>query len=269
VNQAGLSEGDGSDARQADARCHDDRVTRLERWEQRAEVPLSAAALLFLAAYALPIAAPDVSQTMRAVCNTMLTATWIAFAADYIIRLALAESRRDFVRRNLLDLAVIALPLLRPLRLLRLVALIGVLNRAGARSLRGRVVTYVTAGTGLLLTCGALAITDAERNSPDSNIANLGDGYWWAITTMTTVGYGDRYPTTTTGRIVAAVLMLGGIALLGVVTATLASWLVERVADATERQETVTRDQLDELLAEVRHLRAELRAYQRSDDERT
>ena len=232
-------------------------------------MPLSAAALLFLAAYALPIAAPDVSQTMRAVCNTMLTATWIAFAADYIIRLALAESRRDFVRRNLLDLAVIALPLLRPLRLLRLVALIGVLNRAGARSLRGRVVTYVTAGTGLLLTCGALAITDAERNSPDSNIANLGDGYWWAITTMTTVGYGDRYPTTTTGRIVAAVLMLGGIALLGVVTATLASWLVERVADATERQETVTRDQLDELLAEVRHLRAELRAYQRSDDERT
>ncbi|WP_258724936.1 hypothetical protein [Cellulomonas sp. NS3] len=111
-------------------------MTRLDRWEQRAEVPLSVAALVFLAAYAVPIAAPDVSESTRAVCETVLTATWIAFAVDYAIRLKLAEARRAFIRHNLSDLAVIALPILRPLRLLRLVALIGVLKPGAPRSAR-------------------------------------------------------------------------------------------------------------------------------------
>jgi hypothetical protein len=66
---------------------------------------------------------------------------------------------------------------------------------------------------------------DAERDAPDASIAIMGDALWWAITT---VGYGDRYPTTTTGRAIAVELMMAGIALLGVVTATLASWLVDR-----------------------------------------
>jgi hypothetical protein len=80
----------------------------------------------------------------------------------------------------------------------------------------------------------ALAALDAERGDPDANILDFGDALWWAITTMTTVGYGDRYPVTTTGRIVAGGLMVGGIALLGTVTATLASLLIERVADESQ-----------------------------------
>jgi voltage-gated potassium channel len=64
---------------------------------------------------------------------------------------------------------------------------------------------------------------DAERSSPDANITDFGDAIWWAVTTMTTVGYGDRYPATSAGRMVAFALMIGGIALLGTATATLAS----------------------------------------------
>ena len=82
----------------------------------------------------------------------------------------------------------------------------------------------------LLAFCAALAVLDAERSSPDANITDFGDAIWWAITTMTTVGYGDRYPVTSVGRLVAFGLMIGGIALFGTVTATLASWLVETVA---------------------------------------
>lgn len=236
-------------------------MTRLEQWEQRVEWPLAGAAIAFLIAYGLPIAIPTVPATVRIACTVVVVTTWFLFAIDYFVRLSLAEHRRSWFWRHLLDLAVIALPILRPLRLLRLVALLGILNKTGARTLRGRVVTYVLGGTALLVTCGALAITDAERGQPGANVESLGDGYWWAISTMTTVGYGDRYPTTATGRFVAAALMVGGIALLGIVTATLASWLVERVAEAEATEQSATRAQVDSLTAEVRALRHELAAY--------
>jgi Ion channel len=77
---------------------------------------------------------------------------------------------------------------------------------------------YVAGGASLLAFCAALAVLDAERSSPDANIGDFGDAIWWAVTTMTTVGYGDHYPVTAAGRLVAFVLMIGGIALLGTVT---------------------------------------------------
>jgi voltage-gated potassium channel len=233
-------------------------VSRLTRWERRSEWPLAGAALLFLLAYAAPIVQPDLGPGALAVCSAVITATWVVFAGDYVVRLVLAEDRLGFVRGHLFDLAVIVVPILRPLRLLRLVTFLAVLHRAGSRRLRGRVVTYVSAGTVLLLVCGALAVTDAERRTPDANITRFGEALWWAVTTMTTVGYGDRYPVTPTGRLVAVALMVGGVALLGVVTATIASWMVERVSDAHEAEEIETRTQVDELTDEVQALRAEL-----------
>ena len=119
-------------------------------------------------------------------------------------------------------------PLLRPLRLLRLATLLKVMNRKASTGLRGKVAIYVVGGSALLAFCGALAVLDAERANPDRNIVSFGDAIWWAITTMTTVGYGDRYPTTGIGRLAAAALMVGGITLLGVVTATFASWFIEK-----------------------------------------
>lgn len=149
---------------------------------------------------------------------------------------------------------IIALPLLRPLRLLRLVTLLSVLNKRATSGLRGQVAVYVAGGAGLLATCGALAVLDAERANPDANILNFSDAIWWAVTTMTTVGYGDRYPTTGQGRLIATGLMIGGIAILGVVTATLASWLVEHVSIA-ENQQT------EALRAEIVRLRRQVQAY--------
>jgi voltage-gated potassium channel len=101
---------------------------------------------------------------------------------------------------------------------------------------------------------GGLAILDAERANPEANITTSADAWWWAATTVTTVGYGDRYPTTGIGRLVAVALMICGIALLGAVTATLASWLVERI----KVEETETRSDVAELVEEVRQLRAEV-----------
>ncbi|MBM6403625.1 two pore domain potassium channel family protein [Phycicoccus sp. CSK15P-2] len=148
------------------------------------------------------------------------------------------------------------LPLLRPLQLLRLVTLLGVLNRKAGGSLRGRVAVYVVGGTLTVIVVAALAMLDAERGAPDATIANVGDALWWATVTVTTVGYGDTYPVTVEGRVVAVGLMLAGIALLGVVTATFASWLIERVQDIEEESEAATRRDVHELSDQIAELRA-------------
>ena len=99
---------------------------------------------------------------------------------------------------------------------------------------------------------------EAERGDPDANITTFGDALWWAMTTVTTVGYGDRFPVTTSGRFVAAGLMLAGIALLGIVTASLATWLIHRIRQVEEESEAATRRDVAALTSEVRALRDEI-----------
>ncbi|WP_324276688.1 potassium channel family protein [Blastococcus brunescens] len=132
------------------------------------------------------------------------------------------------------------------------------LNRHAGQSLRGRVIVYVCGATSLIIFVAALALLDAEGDHPDANVDGFGDALWWAFATVTTVGYGDRYPITTEGRVIAAGLMLAGIALLGVVTATFASWLVERVQEVGEDNQTATRRDVQALVQEVAALRSEL-----------
>jgi voltage-gated potassium channel len=231
-----------------------------ERWERYAEWPMAVVAVVFLVAYAWPIMNPGLSRGWSSGCSIASWASWAAFPIDYGVRLTLSKNRWRFVSRHLLDLAVVALPLLRPLRLLRLLTLLSVLQRRAAASLRGRVTIYLTASAALLIFCAALAVLDAERDSADSNIKNFGDALWWAGTTVTTVGYGDRYPTTGTGRMVGAGLMVAGIAVLGLVTATLASWFIERV----QQSEQVTRTEVQALTAEIASLRQRLETDQPS-----
>jgi voltage-gated potassium channel len=164
--------------------------------------------------------------------------------------MALADKRKRYLVRHWYDLLVVVLPLLRPLRLFRLIPLLSVLNRRAHTGLQGRVAIYVAGGASLLAFVAALAVLDVERSSPDANITGFGDAIWWAVTTMTTVGYGDHYPVTSAGRVVAFGLMLGGIALLGTVTAILASWLVESVQ--------AEKEQAEDLQATVRLLQAKV-----------
>ena len=81
---------------------------------------------------------------------------------------------------------------------------------------------------------GAVAALDAEQDAPGANITSIGDALWWAATTVTTVGYGDRYPVNTTGRVIAVTLMIVGIALVGAITASIAAWFVSSL-DADRR----------------------------------
>jgi len=246
-------------------------AARLSKWERQTGWPLTLAAVAFLAAYAWPILDPDMPSDRAQALGTFGVVIWAVFVADYLIRVALADDRPRFVRHHIFDLTVIVLPVLRPLRALRVLTALGFLNRRSGTALRGRVITYVIGAVTLVVTIAALAVLDAERRGKDPNIIDIGDALWWAVTTITTVGYGDRYPTTGEGRLVGFGLMLAGIALLGVITATVASWFLERVEDltATEKRAEVT---LDHVLVEVRALRAELHeirgANQRDSRER-
>lgn len=250
----------------------------MQRWEQRREIVLGVLALLFLATYAWPILDPGLPRLADRACQVTQVGVWVAFVVDYALRVHAADARARWVRGHLVELALLLLPILRPLRLLMLLTLLRQLNRGGTASLRGRVGLYVGAGSVIVGLVAALAVLDEERGAADATITSFGDALWWACTTMTTVGYGDTYPVTTVGRFIGVGLMIAGIALLGTVTATVASYLVEAVAEADEaegRAEELARqaardearrvaDEAESaeraaILAELRDLRAEVR----------
>lgn len=225
-------------------------MTRLERWQSHTEWPLATVAVIFLAAYSVRVVV-EPQGSMESALQLIIWATWAVFAVDYVARLYLATDRRQWFVRHLLDLAVVALPLLRPLRLLRLFVLVAVLQKAIGGAIRGRVIIYTACGVVLLVYVASLAILDVERYVPGSKITTFGDALWWSITTVTTVGYGDLSPVTGMGRVIAVTLMIGGISLVGVVTATLASWIVQRVSEEDTANQAATRAQIDALRTDL------------------
>jgi voltage-gated potassium channel len=232
---------------------------RVAAWDRRVDWWLTGLALLFLAGYAWSVLDQGLGPTGRDALEVVLTGTWVLFGLDYLIRLWLAERKLRFVLRHLPDLAILLLPMFRQLRVLRLVTVISVLNRQLRDDVRGRVAVYVASTVTLVGFVAAVAVLDAERNAPDASITTFGDAVWWTLTTISTVGYGDRYPVTFEGRVVAGSLMVAGIALLGVVTASIASWFVESVR-ANDRETERVEAQLAEVLVELKELRARLDA---------
>ncbi|NUR92572.1 MAG: two pore domain potassium channel family protein [Nonomuraea sp.] len=230
---------------------------RLHTWERRTDPLLLGVGLLFLAGWALPIVLPQLPAAADLWLGRLQQAAWALFAADYVIRVWLADRRGHFVATHVPALLVVLLPLLRPLAVLRSLLLLTALMRRVTLPLRMRVTVYVSGWACFLALVGAIAVLDAERRSADPTIVNLSDALWWSLTTMTTVGYGDLYPTTLEGRLIAATLMLSGIALLGVVTASIAAWFVERFQQ-TSAAETRSEADLQRVLAELQQVRARL-----------
>jgi voltage-gated potassium channel len=192
-------------------------------WTKLSPTFLQVLGVIFLAGYAWPIINPNLSPALHSLCNWTLFVIWVFFAFDYFARLSIADDKRLFVRKNLLDLAAVALPFLPLLRAIRALAAVTVLSRRNRGSRSQQVTTSVVTLAFATWFVAGLAVTEAERHVDGANIQGVGDGWWWAITTMATVGYGDTYPVSTQGRIVGMALMIMGVALLGTITASIAS----------------------------------------------
>jgi voltage-gated potassium channel len=159
------------------------------------------------------------------------------FITDFIIRFSKAPSKRSFLKWGWIDLvsSIPTFDVLRAGRFIRLIRLLRILRAVRSTKL---LVTHIfrnrTRGTFaavtslsiLLVIFSSIAILNVETD-PSSNIKTAEDALWWAFVTITTVGYGDRYPVTTEGRIIAAILMVAGVGLFGTFTGFVASWFMQ------------------------------------------
>ncbi len=229
------------------------------RWERATEYPLLGFGIAFLLAYALPIIDPEIPEPWTTLFLVVQLVAWIAFALDLTVRIVLSENKWAFIRAHPIDIAAVILPVLRPLQALRALSVIFLSARGLHRILRNRVLTYVViAALGFWLIAG-LAVTQAERGQPGSNIHDVWVGWWWAFVTMATVGYGDTYPVTVEGRLVAVGLVITGITLVGTVTAYIAAWFTAqtRAAELAIKAEIdESEDKIDALAKQLRELRA-------------
>lgn len=147
---------------------------------------------------------------------------WALFAIDLTIKVAVSPHRLSYLKRHWPEVLVVVVPFLRPLRLLR-IFIFGSRAWVGIRRLVNVDFLFVY-GMGLVIVAATVVATAEVGHS--TSIYSFVDAIWWAIVTITTVGYGDMVPVTAAGRAMAIVLMIGGIAFFSGVTANLASFLV-------------------------------------------
>ncbi|MDV9171928.1 potassium channel family protein [Streptomyces sp. W16] len=201
--------------------------SRKARWERRTEVPLAMASMVYLAAYAVRILAHGLSDDWQDLCLAVLFAAWALFAVDYAVRWRLSGQGLRFVRTHWLDTLVLLLPLLRPLRVVKVYEAVQRRHGQPRLALHARVIVYAGLSTVLLGFAGALSVYQEEHAAPGATIRTFGDAVWWTCATFATVGYGDVAPITPLGRLIAVGMMAIGLALLGAVTGTFASWLLQ------------------------------------------
>jgi voltage-gated potassium channel len=162
--------------------------------------------------------------------------TCAVFLADFGARLWRSDDRKALLRQSWLDL-VGAIPLVGPLRVVRLARLFRIVRlwRAarGARHLLGRDVEVLGGRVGnvgvvsLVVWVAAAGVFYELERGVNPSLHSFTDALWWAITTLSTVGYGDMYPVTPAGRLVAIVTMVLGVGVLGTLAASLAAGLLE------------------------------------------
>ena len=234
-------------------------------WVENSPKFLHTMGILFLAAYALPIINPELPAATVSICRWTLIIVWLLFAVEYFVRLSIAEDKKKYFRSNLLDFAAVALPVLPLLRAVRALVAVTSTTRKASSSRERDVTTSVIVLALATWFIAGLAVTDAERGFPGANIEGVGDGWWWALTTMSTVGYGDQFPVSTSGRIVGVALMIMGVALLGTITAALASnfnGARNAQLEETEMESIALEEQLsvklDSVLTELENLKSQI-----------
>lgn len=235
----------------------------LAAWEERSSRPMFVASVLYLLAFAAPIMSTRIQEPYDGYLNILQLILWGLFAADYCIRLYLAPRRLYFITHNLMNLAIVLLPAWRIVSFLAMIHL--TTNRQYKRL--SELAVKLFGYTAIFIIMFALAIYSVESSEPGAMIRDLPTAYWWTFTTLATVGYGDVYPITGIGRVIAVIVMLYGVGLVAVATGALASWIIEKIGGVEEQEHPATKADVDDLRLEIAELRALLaREYARRDN---
>jgi len=218
-------------------------------------------ALAYLLIYAWPIINPTLDANTLTTIEIAGNLVWALFVVDVLVRLCLNRSPRNFLKSNWLDIVAVAVPVLRPLRGLRILSVAVIASRRLKGALQYKIAIYALGTTLLIVFIAGLAVTEAERNAPGANIHDAFQGWWWAFITLATVGYGDKFPVTPEGQLIAVGVVIAGIGLLGTVSATIASIFIrmsnQHAKEILEEEEDQTQ-RIAELTKEVRVLRLEV-----------
>jgi voltage-gated potassium channel len=241
------------------------RAAAYARVEAALNLPLLVLSVALVPLLIWPIVDTSMSSSTRDAINAVDYGIWAVFAVEYALKLFLAPERWHFVRTHVFELMLVVFPMLRPLRIVRstrALRLLGLSRAAAAAgsgakearaSLSSRTVTYAVLLIGLLVLVASAVVLDAERTAPGTNIRSFGDAIWWSVVTVSSVGYGDHYPVSAVGRTVASAVMVLGIGLVSVMTASFAAWLVKQ-------EERVEDERITELTEQVAALGAQLSA---------
>jgi voltage-gated potassium channel len=162
----------------------------------------------------------------------------IVFLIDFSIRFKNSENKLEFMKWGWIDLvaSIPSVDFLRAGRLLRLIRLLRVFRALKStkliyehinRNKKQSALTSVALISFLMVVFSSIAILQFEKDI-NSNIKTAEDAIWWSYVTITTVGYGDKFPITTEGRIIGAILMTTGVGIFGTFTALVSSWFIDK-----------------------------------------
>ena len=202
---------------------------KLERYQTITFIPVTSLALLFLFTFlgeAFNFSIGNFGATSFSTINNLI---WLIFAVDYLIMFILADKKFSFVRSHPIELALVLVPHLRPLRALRILFMFDRVLGNIRQKVYVSVPYYVASAAILIVLLAAGTIFPVESKLDNANIKSPEDALWWAAVTVTTVGYGDKFPISSEGRWIAVGLMITGIAVVGSITASLAAWIVNKV----------------------------------------
>lgn len=194
------------------------------KWEKYTVWPMFILSLIFVALTALIISPPPhLPRSDWQKIMVIALALWALFILDFFVRFALSPDREHFLKTQAFELSTLLIPYLRPFLLIRYVWRLDYFRHRGASGLRQRAVIAVAMFAIFFVYASSTIVWVVERNAPHANIVHWSDAIWWGFVTISTVGYGDYYPVTGTGRFVAVGLMVGGLFTVGVTSAAIIS----------------------------------------------
>ncbi len=246
---------------------------RSERVERRFEIPLLVAGFLVIPVIAVEVS--SLGEPWDTIAGVTNWAIWIAFAVELVVMLWVVPSRRAWLRAHPLEVAIVVLTppflsaLLQGLRVLRLLRLLRLLPVLLSARLARRVFSLegfrYAALLATLAVVGGGAGFAAVEDGHHGEAVTAWDGLWWAMTTATTVGYGDLVPATDGGRLIAMGLMVVGIGFVGFFTAAIAQrFIVPAVEEDIEKAAAQVEIEEEDLLRELSAVQARLGEIERA-----